>query len=113
MGALIFPFATGDYNNSMQNTLLFLLEQQNDEEDEEDLQHSLLILSALVCGVLDNENECARRRNPSRLYLTRPQLMPYPRFESPWIRLWEGQNDRAFITTMGFDVQTFRFILEG
>ncbi|KAE9404399.1 hypothetical protein BT96DRAFT_801786, partial [Gymnopus androsaceus JB14] len=45
-------------------------------------------------------------------YLTRPQLMPDPRLESPWIRLWKGQEDRAFITTMGFDVRTFRFILE-
>ncbi|KAJ3720698.1 hypothetical protein C8R42DRAFT_643072 [Lentinula raphanica] len=39
--------------------------------------------------------------------------MPNPRIDSPWIRLWEGQEDRAFITTMGFDVQTFRYLLEG
>ncbi|KAJ4489274.1 hypothetical protein C8J55DRAFT_385300, partial [Lentinula edodes] len=46
-------------------------------------------------------------------YLTHPQLMPKPQLEPPWKRLWEGQEDRAFVTTMGFDVNTFRFLLVG
>ncbi|KAJ3731615.1 hypothetical protein DFJ43DRAFT_985514, partial [Lentinula guzmanii] len=41
------------------------------------------------------------------------ELMPNPRIELPWVCLWKGQNNCAFITTMGFDVKTFRFILEG
>ncbi|KAJ8582170.1 hypothetical protein M405DRAFT_922049, partial [Rhizopogon salebrosus TDB-379] len=46
-----------------------------------------------------------------RLYLCRPQLLPNPRVNTPWQALYESQNDRAFITTMGFDVQTFGSIL--
>ncbi|KAJ3870860.1 hypothetical protein F5051DRAFT_242273 [Lentinula edodes] len=98
----------------MRNELLPLVlqqQQENDEEDEDKLR--LLLLATLVSGVFDHEAERVRRRNPSRLYLTRPQLLPNPRIESPWIRLWKGQENRAFITTMGFDVATFRFMLEG
>ncbi|KAJ3963269.1 hypothetical protein EV361DRAFT_813509, partial [Lentinula raphanica] len=73
----------------------------------------LILLAALAGGVLNHEVKKRSSRNPSRLYLTRPQLMPQPRLDSPWIRLWEGQNNRAFITTMGLDVATFRLILEG
>ncbi|KAF8799597.1 hypothetical protein BYT27DRAFT_7058723, partial [Phlegmacium glaucopus] len=45
--------------------------------------------------------------------LCRRELMPNPRVDTPWQRLWASQEDRAFITTMGFDVATFRYILEG
>lgn len=93
--------------------LSIITQQQDDEEDEEENRLYLLTVAGLVCGILGNEMQSARRRNPSRLYLTRPQLMPNPRSESPWVRLWAGQEDRAFITTMGFDVRTFRFLLEG
>ncbi|KAJ3925763.1 MAG: hypothetical protein NXY57DRAFT_1051627 [Lentinula lateritia] len=75
----------------MQNELLPLVlqqQQENDEEDEDKLR--LLLLATLVSG-----------------------LLPNPRIESPWIRLWKGQENRAFITTMGFDVATFHFMLEG
>ncbi|KIK71719.1 hypothetical protein GYMLUDRAFT_236011 [Collybiopsis luxurians FD-317 M1] len=91
--------------------LILLQDGERGIEDEE--QFNLFILATLAFGVLSREDACIRRRNPSRLYLTRPQLMPNPRLESPWIHLWRGQNDHAFITTMGFDVTTFRFILEG
>ncbi|KAF5371930.1 hypothetical protein D9757_011485 [Collybiopsis confluens] len=98
----------------MQSEFLSLLFQQQLEEEEDETTHrNLAILGVLAAGIADSQSEHARRRNPSRRYLTRPQLMPDPRAESPWVRLWQGQEDRAFITTMGFDVATFRFILEG
>jgi hypothetical protein len=51
------------------------------------------------------------RRHQHRTYLTRPDLLPNPRVDTPWIALYSSQNDRAFITTMGFDVATFDFII--
>ncbi|KAH9000055.1 hypothetical protein EDB92DRAFT_1757627, partial [Lactarius akahatsu] len=47
-----------------------------------------------------------------RLYLRRGELLPNPHVGTPWQRLWESQEDRAFITMMGFDVATFRLLLE-
>ncbi|KAJ8094152.1 hypothetical protein PM082_023360 [Marasmius tenuissimus] len=91
-----------------------LLLQQLDEEEEDDAHlQNLRVAGLCIAGVLEMETERIRRRNPSRLYLTRPQLMPNPRVESPWMSLWRGQEDRAFITTMGVDVETFNHILEG
>ncbi|KAG0702432.1 hypothetical protein DFH29DRAFT_758555, partial [Suillus ampliporus] len=48
---------------------------------------------------------------PRRLYLCRAQLLPNPRMSTPWQALFASQSDLAFITTMGFDVETFAFIL--
>ncbi|KII84777.1 hypothetical protein PLICRDRAFT_57297 [Plicaturopsis crispa FD-325 SS-3] len=66
----------------------------------------------LLLGTEDVRLERAARRNPSRLYLRRPQLLPNPRILSAWQRLYESQDDRAFITTMGFDVDTFQLLLD-
>lgn len=37
--------------------------------------------------------------------------MPNPHSETPWIKLLESCDDHAFITTMGFDVATFKAII--
>jgi len=47
------------------------------------------------------------RRYEQRLYLTRSNLLPDPRENTPWQIPLRDQSDRAFITTMGFDVATF------
>ena len=54
-----------------------------------------------------------RRRRPHRLYLPRQELLPNPWDGTAWQQLWKSEEDRAFITTMGLDVATFRYILEG
>ena len=83
-------------------------EEEADDDDQEQLATSLAILFA---GMEASHYERIRRRNPSRLYLTRPQLLPDPRFHTPWQRLRASRNDRAYITTMGFDIATFDVIL--
>jgi hypothetical protein len=80
--------------------------------------HDLLIEAqgalglVLILGAEESRKSRARRRNPSRLYLCRPQLLPNPRTLTPWQQVYESQDDRAFITTTGFDVATFHLILE-
>ena len=44
------------------------------------------------------------RHSSQCLYLTRPDLFPDPRNDTPWQALYHSQNDHAFITTMGFNV---------
>ncbi|KAH9841937.1 uncharacterized protein C8Q71DRAFT_354566 [Rhodofomes roseus] len=66
---------------------------------------SLLSSAASLLGAVEShEGRRAHRRNH---YLTPAELLPDPRIDTPWQRLWESQNDRAFVTPMGVDVTTF------
>ena len=73
------------------------------QPDEEDIE----VWAALACVRIQK----AHRQNESCLYLCK-QLMPFPHVDSPWQHLYESQDDCAFITTMGLDVETFHNILD-
>ena len=80
--------------------LMLAGEQQGDEFEDE-----LLACVGLVCyGLEEARHNSVLRRSSQRLHLTRPDLLPDPRNDTPWQALYHSQNDRAFITTMGFDV---------
>ena len=86
---------------------LMLAEQQGDEFEDE-----LLACVGLVCYGLEEARQLSvSRRSLQRLYLTRADLLPDPRTDTPWQALYHSQSDRGFITTMGFDVMTFHDIL--
>lgn len=96
--------------------LHILLAQYEDEElADDDFMHQHGAVVGLLCliGAEEARLRRAERRRNHRLYLTRPDLLPNPRQDTPWQRLFDGANDRAFITTMGFDVATFFVILNG
>ena len=78
-----------------------------DEEFNTHLGAALLITGADVGRLLCNE-----RRNPTRNYLCRPQLQPNPRTGTAWQVLFNSENDHAYITTMGFNVDTFELIIQ-
>ncbi|KAJ7747549.1 hypothetical protein B0H16DRAFT_1320279 [Mycena metata] len=84
------------------------------EEDELDEEHRLAgaTTAIIVLGAIEARRLRAERRKPSRLYLCRPQLLRNPRGATAWQVLYRTRNDRAYITTMGFDVTTFDTILE-
>ena len=88
-------------------------QQEAEEAEEEDVR--LLQVAAVGVLVYAGAEESRRlrveRRWAHRTYLTRPELQPRPREESAWQRLYHSQNDRAFITTMGFNVAAFDRIL--
>ena len=86
-----------------------------DEEyyHEEELLHQVAVLGALIIAGADEARQRRNeRRRAHRTYLVRGDLLPIPSIDTPWQVLYLAQNDRAFITTMGFDVQTFHYILE-
>jgi hypothetical protein len=60
--------------------------------------------------VYAEQNE--ERRRALRFYLTRADLVPNPRVGSAWQFMYAGGNDRAFITTMGFDTTAFHLLLK-
>ena len=80
------------------------------QDEEYDLQVGL-IASVIIIGAEIGRQACIDNHHENRLYLTRSQLLPDPRLATPWQVLYDSQSDRAFITTMGFDVQTFTYIL--
>jgi hypothetical protein len=90
---------------------------QHMREIEDDDRNDELQLAGLAAAILSLKAEEARqlriqRRKPNRLYLCRPQLLPNPRVDTPWQVLVASCSDRAFITTMGFDVATFYAIID-
>jgi hypothetical protein len=93
------------------------LDPYDDTEGERDLEEEYLAAAAVLAVCLFSVIEAREHRNcqrrERRRYLCQKELCPNPRAGTPWQQLWQSQEDRAFITTMGFDVTTFRFVLEG
>ena len=54
-----------------------------------------------------------QRYKPHHLYILWQELLPNPWDSIAWQQLWKSKEDQAFITTMGLDMATFRYILEG
>jgi hypothetical protein len=114
----------------MISTIDDILDDFEDEDDDEEAliqgvlcEHHLPIYSQYqrahanyapglaVAGELQMRQQQAERCLPSRAYLTRPDL-PLPRSDTSWQHMLTAGNDRAFITTMGFDVASFQYILD-
>jgi hypothetical protein len=87
-----------------------------DDIENEEYEDEQLALSAVAALLALGANEHREARNATRcgrrLYLTRADLLPYPRRDTPWQQVLHAANDRAFITLMGFDVKTFYSILD-
>ena len=88
------------------------LNYECEEEEEAAAAAAFAVLLYQLLAARQARTE-QRRAHSHRLYLCRRELLPNPRVGTPWQRLWASQDDRAFITTMGFDVATFRLLLEG
>jgi len=83
-------------------------------DEDDDYNAATAACAAIVLdGILRVHQERIQQWNSHHLYLCWHNLLPNPRHGTPWQQLWAGQDNRAFITTMGFDVATFRLILEG
>jgi hypothetical protein len=78
---------------------------------EEDWMALLYGAALLFYGEEEARRIRAERRFERRLYLTRPDILSNPRSDTPLQALYNSRSDRAFITTMGFDVSSFELIL--
>ena len=79
----------------------------NSEDEDEDFISALYFIAPEELNLM-RSNRCSQ----TRLYLTRSELLLHPQGRTPWQVLYHSNNDRAFITTMGLDVQTFGLLLE-
>lgn len=87
-------------------------EEEADQEDEDLIEEQLIALGLMIwVGAEESRQRRAEQRLAHRTYLVRGNLLPNPRIETPWQKLYQGRDDRAFITTMGFNVISFETIL--
>ena len=84
---------------------------ENEHENEQLLAISSFLLLLIFYGAEEGRLRRNERRQSHRLYLRRMELLQNPRGDTPWQVLYASQSDRAFITTMGFDVATFETLL--
>jgi len=90
-----------------------MLGKQHGCYEAADYEDDLVACAGIILhGAEEARKIRAERRQERRLYLIRPDLLPNPRADTPWQILYLGRNNRAFVTTMGFDVRTFELILE-
>ncbi|KAG6848521.1 hypothetical protein H0H93_016319 [Arthromyces matolae] len=97
-----------------EDTLYFLqaLEEAEDKAEDEEIEGAAAVAALLALTVEEARQIRADRRHPNRLYLCLAQLLRNPHVGTPWQALYHSRNDRAYITTMGFDVATFDSILD-
>jgi hypothetical protein len=91
---------------------LFMQEDEELEADiiDDELYNTQLSAALLISGAQEAQTSAVSVAT----YLRRPQgpqLQPNPRVDTPWQVSFSSKNDRAFITTMGFDVVTFKLIV--
>ena len=90
--------------------------QQEEEGEEGDLEEeqsaALADVALMIIAAAESPRLCAERRQPSQLSVCRPQPLPNSRKDNPWQVLYQSHSDRAFITTMGFDVDAFTYVIE-
>lgn len=87
------------------------LQMQADKDDELDKEEkcvAIVLILILALGVEEAKQTLSHCRHPSFLYLCRPQLLPHPWGQTRWQILFSSHCDRAYITTMGFDVKDFQ-----
>jgi len=93
-----------------------ILQEEEEEEEiaEEELRQWQVVALGMLVYVGGEESHWlwAEQCNTHCTYLTRPELLLNPQEESAWQRLYQSQSDRAFITTMGFNIAAFTTILE-
>ena len=99
----------------MDTTELFLalrVAEDACQEEEDNGQAARVVLGLAVALATHSREAKTARRSARRFSLLRAHLLPNPRIGTPWQHLYASQSDRAFITTMGFDVATFNAILQ-
>lgn len=86
------------------------LDNEEWDDNNEAARDAVLAGAAIYLSALGNQQHRSGERR--RLYLVRNELLPNPRRDTPWQRLFASNSDRAYITTMGIDVETFQYILD-
>jgi hypothetical protein len=71
----------------------------------------LAVVGGVIDGIEQQRLQHNERRRLYRQYLTRANLLPNPRADTPFQQLRQARNNRAYITTMGLDIATFEYVL--
>ncbi|KAJ7195172.1 hypothetical protein GGX14DRAFT_575712 [Mycena pura] len=83
------------------HSFFWLSEQLVQEEELYDNSEQHLAgtgIAIIALSAIEAHTRRIARRKQNRVYLCRPQLLPYPRLCSPWQVLYLSGSDRAYIT---------------
>ncbi|KZT60965.1 hypothetical protein CALCODRAFT_428579 [Calocera cornea HHB12733] len=80
--------------------------ESDDSSDEHERTAAFLLLVLQQAALHQAQDRAAHRA-----YLTRHDLLPHPRRQTPFQQVLTGEVDRAYIATMGLDVKTFKRLL--
>ncbi|KAK1928571.1 hypothetical protein P3T76_015935 [Phytophthora citrophthora] len=73
--------------------------------NNEDSNASMVLI--LMIALAAEGQKGRRQRQRGQHYLTRADLHPEPRYGTAWEAIYEGGNDKAFITTTGLTLTAF------
>ena len=83
----------------------------NNSEDEDEELVALAYAGTVLGGSILTRYQEQARKAARKHFLRRRDLLPNPHTNTPWQVLLNGRQDSAYITTMGFDVNTFDYLL--
>lgn len=85
----------------------------NFETEEAKEAQQRKVAAALIAGAEARQLEKAERRCNHRAYLTRRDLLPNPRINTPWQQLYQNHRDQAYFAITRVNTAAFEAILEG
>jgi hypothetical protein len=102
------------YNTIIKRWALWHLFSHSDDDSNTLARRRRVRRVATVLLIMSNLGKASQRarRSSRRAALTRNELLPNPREDTPWQVLYDSEEDRAYISTMGVDVATFEYIME-
>lgn len=94
---------------------MILAEEEVMLQDAENDEHALISVTTAIAiaGIKQVYQQCNERQSAHSTYLSCPQLLQNPCMNTLWTALYNSCSDRAFIITMGLNVEAFELILLG
>ena len=97
--------------DDIEQLILQQMEEEEEEKDQEAVDHAVSAIALALVGVEHAHQLRVQQHQLSCLYLCHGQLLPNPCIGTPWQALYNSCSDCAFITTMGFDIEIFDYII--
>jgi hypothetical protein len=90
----------------------FLFGGLSNEDVDHYLRTQTIAAGYVIHGTMDLRQARRNHRQKGRRYLVRPNLIPNPRGVTGWTALRDSRDDRAYLTCMGVDCDTFDYLLD-
>ena len=80
-------------------------------DNSEDWLKQAALVAVIVLSAEQAQHDRNADRQRTRTYLRCTELLRSPKLATPWLSLYKSHSNRAYITTMGIDTNTFEYLL--